>query len=145
LITGDFCWDDIGDWAAMQRVIEVDDGENAVDADVEGDNEDCIVFGDDKIIEMGGFKGLIVVDTKDALLICRKERAQDVKKVVEILEKSDKLKKYAEDFVENPEKHYVPIDCENVHAKNINKVLATIGLKDMNIEETEEKIIIKNR
>lgn len=143
VITGDFYWDDVGDWASMGRIYELDDNNNAVDADVEGNNENCVIFGADKLIEMGGMKDIIVVDTKDCLLVAKKEKAQDVKKIVEMLEKDEKLKPYAEDFVEKPEKQFIEIDSKNVYAK-INKLLAIIGIKDMKIEETDEKIVIKS-
>jgi len=143
VVTGDFYWDDVGDWAAMERVCELDENNNAVDADVEGDNRNCVIYGDGKLIEMNGMDSLIVVDTKDALLVAKKERAQDVKKVVEVLEKDERLKGYAEGFVEKPEKHYINIDSKNVYAK-MNKLLAVIGIEDMKIEETDERIVIKN-
>lgn len=144
VVTGEFYWDDVGDWAAMERVLDLDETKNATDANLEGDNEECVVIGDDKIIEMDGFKGLIVVDTKDVLLVCRKERAQDVKKLVEMLDSNEKLKKYSEDFSDDVSFEHLQIDCEDVDVKS-SKLVATIGLKKMSIEETDEKILIKNK
>jgi mannose-1-phosphate guanylyltransferase len=143
VITGDFKWDDVGDWQSMERIMDLDEEKNAVDADAEGNSEECIIIGDNRLIEMDGFKGLIVVDTEDCLLVAKKERAQDVKKIVEILEKDEKLKKYALDFVKSPEFSHVQIDCEKVSVKS-SKLVATIGLKNIKIEEDEEKIVIKN-
>lgn len=142
VITGDFHWDDLGDWASMERVLELDNENNAVDANVQGDNENCVIFGDEKIINMDGFKDMIVIDTKDALLAAKKNRAQDVKKIVEIIEKDEGLKKYFSDFVENPEFKHIQIDCEEVEVKS-SKLVATIGLENISIEENDEKIIIK--
>ncbi|MBW2992118.1 mannose-1-phosphate guanylyltransferase [Candidatus Woesearchaeota archaeon] len=142
-VTGDFYWDDVGDWAAMQRVLGLDEAGNAVDANLEGDNQNCVVFGNEKVIEMDGYDGLIAVDTNDALLVTRTEMAQDVKKLVGMLDKDEKLRKYSVDFVEKPSFEHVQIDCEDVSV-NSNKLVATIGLKKMSIEETDEKIVIKN-
>ncbi len=49
------------------------------------DAGDCLVYGDNRLVTLVGVKDLIVVNTPDALLVCPKERAQDVKKVVEEL------------------------------------------------------------
>jgi mannose-1-phosphate guanylyltransferase len=143
VITGDFSWDDIGDWRSMERILDLDEAKNAVDADVEGDNRECIIIGDDRLIEMDGFNGLVVVDAEDCLLVARKELAQDVKKIVDILENDEKLKKYTIDFVKNPEFSHVQLSCENVSVIS-SRLVATLGLKDMEIAETEEKIVIKN-
>jgi mannose-1-phosphate guanylyltransferase len=143
VITGDFKWDDIGDWRAMERILDLDEAKNAIDADIEGDNEGCIIIGDDRLIEMDGFNGLVVVDAEDCLLVARKELAQDVKKIVDILENDEKLKKYTIDFVKNPEFSHVQLSCENVSVIS-SRLVATLGLKDMEIAETEEKIVIKN-
>jgi len=50
------------------------------------DSRDNLVRGHGRIIALVGVEGLVVVDTGDALLICPKDRAQDVKKVTEALE-----------------------------------------------------------
>ena len=49
------------------------------------DAGDCLVYGDNRLVALIGVKGLIVVNTPDALLVCDRERAQEVKKVVEEL------------------------------------------------------------
>jgi mannose-6-phosphate isomerase-like protein (cupin superfamily) len=56
------------------------------------DSTDSIFHGDKRLIAALGLKNIIVVDTPDALLVCSKDRAQDVKKIVEQI----KLEKYSE-------------------------------------------------
>ena len=58
------------------------------------DLKDCLVYGSEgeKIIAAIGLKGLIVVDTRDALLICSKDRSQEVKKVIDKLKNAKKDK-----------------------------------------------------
>ena len=53
------------------------------------DAADCLVYGDDRLIALVGVRDLIVVNTADAVLVCPKGRAQDVKKVVEELERRE--------------------------------------------------------
>jgi mannose-1-phosphate guanylyltransferase len=49
------------------------------------DSSGCLIYVDAKVVATVGVHNLIVVSTPDALLICDRERAQDVKKVVEEL------------------------------------------------------------
>ena len=51
------------------------------------DAADCLVYGGGKVAALVGVRDLIVVDTPDALLVCHRDRAQDVKRIVEELEK----------------------------------------------------------
>jgi mannose-1-phosphate guanylyltransferase len=51
------------------------------------DATDCLVYGGGKLTALLGVRDLIVVDTPDALLVCHRERAQDVKRLVETLDK----------------------------------------------------------
>jgi len=54
---------------------------------------DCLVHSPGKLVALVGVRDLLVVETDDALLICRRGRSQDVRKVVEALEKNG-LKTY---------------------------------------------------
>jgi mannose-1-phosphate guanylyltransferase len=143
VIRGEFPWDDVGDWEAMDRVHTKDSEGNVIIGKYKGEAKNCIIFGEKKLIDMDKIDGLVVVDTSDCLLVAKKERALDVKKIVDMLEKDEKLKKYALDFVKNPEFNYLQIDCKNLDIKS-NKLVATIGLNDIIIEETDEKIVVKH-
>ncbi len=91
VIPADFGWSDVGSWRALPEVMAPDGAGNVLIAG-EGINIDsagCLVYGGDKLVALVGVKDLIVVDTEDALLVCAAERAQDVKKVVEILEERE--------------------------------------------------------
>ena len=91
VIPADFGWNDVGSWTAIDDLLPRD--EHGVVAHAEHisiDTRDCIVYSPKKLVATIGVSNLIVVETDDALLICDKSRAQDVKKVVEILEKEGK-------------------------------------------------------
>jgi mannose-1-phosphate guanylyltransferase len=90
VIPAKFGWSDVGSWSALPDVIRADtDGNVIIGAkhEISIDSEGCLVCGNDKIVALIGVKETIVVNTEDALLVCAKERAQDVKRVVEELEK----------------------------------------------------------
>ena len=96
IIKGNFGWSDVGAWDVLydQLSRDLDKESNLVRANWCGiDTNDTLVYGTkDKIIATIGLSDMIVVDTDDALLICPKGRAQDVKKVVDLLKKSKKEK-----------------------------------------------------
>jgi mannose-1-phosphate guanylyltransferase len=84
-----FGWSDVGSWSSLPEVMDQDGGGNlfiGAPEPVTVDAGDCIVRGEGKLVALVGVRDLIVVDTPDALLVCSRERAQDVKKVVEELE-----------------------------------------------------------
>lgn len=95
VVSSDFIWDDVGSWSAFDRHGKKDKNGNIVSADIVNlDTENCIISGEDKLIATLGLKDLVIVDTDDALLICKKDRAQDVKKIVAQLKKDRKYFKY---------------------------------------------------
>lgn len=85
----DFGWRDIGDWAALYDMMEHDDNGNAVAGDhVTLDVRDSLLFAPKKLVAAIGVHDLIVVDTEDALLIMPRDRAQEVKTVLDRLKES---------------------------------------------------------
>jgi mannose-1-phosphate guanylyltransferase len=89
VIPASFGWSDVGSWNALPEVIDADaDGVVAIDTAglISIDSADSLVYGNGKMVALVGVEGLIVVDTADALLVCRLDRAQEVKKVVEKLQ-----------------------------------------------------------
>ncbi|MBE3574335.1 MAG: mannose-1-phosphate guanylyltransferase [Firmicutes bacterium] len=86
VIPGDFGWDDAGSWTALERLFAADDAGNVVQGKHVGlDTEDCIIYSEDKLVATIGLSGLVVVQAGDALLVCPKERAQDVKQLLQRL------------------------------------------------------------
>ena len=94
LIEGDFGWSDVGSWDALWEISGKDEKGNAAncrDLFVGVDARNSLIHSPRKLVALLGVEDLIVVDTEDSLLICKRGSSQDVKKVVEILE--DKKKK----------------------------------------------------
>lgn len=80
-------WSDIGSWAAVYELVAKQQGENVLAGD--GHTIDAagnFLWSPDKYVAAIGVRDLVVVDTPDALLICPRERAQDVGKIVKALE-----------------------------------------------------------
>ncbi|RED59217.1 mannose-1-phosphate guanylyltransferase [Cohnella lupini] len=89
VISGDFGWNDIGSWDALGAIIPPDEFGNIVKSKHLGiQTRNSIIYGEERLITTIGIDGLIIADTKDALLICSKDRAQDVKDIVVLLKKN---------------------------------------------------------
>lgn len=90
-LIGNFGWNDVGSWLALENVKPCNNEGNIIEGNVVTiDTKNTIVQGDEKLIALVGMENAIVVDTKDALLICNKENAQNVKQVIETLCASNK-------------------------------------------------------
>jgi len=82
-----FDWADIGHWRTVQEVLAAKKGDNVVKGRyVHLDGSGNLVYSySNKLIATIGIKNSVVIETKDAILVCPKNRAQDVKKIVERL------------------------------------------------------------
>jgi len=86
MIEAPFAWDDVGSWSAVADRRPRDGAGNAVEAlsSAVDTRNSVIVSSDDKhLIATLGVDGLVVVHTKDATLICPRDRAEDLKKLVD--------------------------------------------------------------
>ncbi len=82
VIPGDFGWDDLGSWTALERVKKADKNGNIVVGRHYGiDTKNTIIHSTDKVVTTIGLKDIIIVNTEDAILICDKKRAQEVKEI----------------------------------------------------------------
>ena len=82
----DIGWNDVGSWDAWADHFSKDDAGNLVRGNaVLLDSRDCLVYSEKRLTALLGVEGIVVIDTGDALLVCPRERVQDVKLVVEEL------------------------------------------------------------
>ena len=83
-----FQWSDVGSWGRLDEVGRKDKAGNVVVGRVvDVGSRRSIVYGDRRLIATIGLTDMVVVDTPDATLVCPKSRAQDVKKIAEILKR----------------------------------------------------------
>jgi mannose-1-phosphate guanylyltransferase/mannose-6-phosphate isomerase len=88
VIPADIDWSDVGSWSALDEVSGKDASGNIISGNViDFGSKDSIVYAEKRLVATIGLKDTIVVDTPDATLVCSKDRAQEVKKVVEELKK----------------------------------------------------------
>jgi len=106
-----FDWSDVGNWPALDDVLEHDAHGNIVRGNAIGlDNHNSILFGSNRLLATIGLKDMVVVDTPDATFISPKERTQEVKKVVEELKRNGKEEHSVHRTVERPWGSYTVLE-----------------------------------
>lgn len=86
LAKGTFSWDDVGAWPALEHHFAQDKQGNTIIGCAETiDSKGNIVFSKDRLTAVIGVSDLIVVQAEGATLICPKDKAQDIKKMVQQL------------------------------------------------------------
>ena len=92
VIPAEFGWNDVGSWATLLEILDNDEQGNVIrHAEHVGvDTSNTLVFGRDRLVATIGLHDMIIIDTGDAVLVCPKDRAQDVKKIVDGLKQSGK-------------------------------------------------------
>lgn len=89
VIPADMGWSDVGSWETVYEISRKNRSANAgqfrelINVDAKG----CYAYSPDKVVALVGVQDLVVVDTGDALLVCHKSAAQEVKQVVDELKK----------------------------------------------------------
>lgn len=93
VIPVDIGWTDIGDWAAICKLHQPDEqGNVVVGANHIGiGTTSSFIQGGKRLIATIGLRDIIVIDTKDAVLICARDQAQDVRLIVEQLQEEGKV------------------------------------------------------
>jgi mannose-1-phosphate guanylyltransferase len=85
---GDFGWSDLGSWSSLYEFLAEDENCNFSRGQlVSLDSRNCLVFNPGKLTALTGVDDLIVVNSGDALLVCRRDQDQRVKDIVEKLKK----------------------------------------------------------
>lgn len=91
VLEGNFGWSDVGSWDALEALYDKDEyGNITYGEQVHIDTHDCIIYAKNKLVTTIGLDSIIVVETEDAVLVCDKNRAQEVKKIVEALQDCNK-------------------------------------------------------
>lgn len=87
----EFGWSDVGSWETVYNLSDKDENGNAISGDVfVSSTNNSYIFTEDKFTAVIGMEDVIVINNSDALLICKRENAQDVKQVVDYLKMKGK-------------------------------------------------------
>jgi mannose-1-phosphate guanylyltransferase len=83
LVPAQFVWDDIGNWASLERALTPDShGNIAQGTNVIVDSSGCIVYAQSGTVAAFGVSDLVIVQAYGKVLVCPKDRASDLKQLV---------------------------------------------------------------
>ena len=93
LVPAEFEWADIGNWAELGDRVRADEHGNSVEGEsILVDTSGSLILGERRLVAAIGLEDMIIVDTEDALLVCPRSRAQDVRRVVDALRRARKTR-----------------------------------------------------
>ena len=94
VVTGEFGWNDVGSFDMLKVMHPEDENGNVVVGDcVNIDTKNSVVYSSTRLVTTLGLDNVVVVETEDGIMVCSKDRVQDVKKIVDKL-KADGRKEY---------------------------------------------------
>lgn len=83
-------WNDLGSWQSIYDVSQKDENNNVfVGHVIDHDSKNSFVYASSKLVTTIGLEDTVIVETEDAILACKKDRTQDVKKIYETLKKQN--------------------------------------------------------
>jgi len=104
-------WSDVGGFDALWEVSPKDENGNAFKGDVKAvDTKNTLVFGEDKLVTTVGIEDLVIVNTKDAVLVAHKNKSQHVKAIVEQLKSEERTEAKLHREVYRPWGKYDSVD-----------------------------------
>ena len=112
VVPAEMGWTDVGSWGALWDIAPRDGDGNALLGDVIAvDSRNSYVRADGRLVAVIGLDDLIVVDTADALLVMPRDRAQDVKQVVDRLKSAGRAEQQQHRRVYRPWGSYEGVDA----------------------------------
>ncbi|HUT02620.1 MAG TPA: mannose-1-phosphate guanylyltransferase [bacterium] len=88
VIESDMGWDDVGSWESLASIWQSDEAGCASNCEfISIGSNRCIAFSDKRLVAMVGVEDVVVVDSDDAILICKRDRTEEVRTVVEELKR----------------------------------------------------------
>ena len=86
VIPTDVGWSDVGSWAALYDLLAKDKNLNALSGDVIAvDSRNSLIRSEERLLATVGIDDLVVIETTDAVLVCRKDRSQEVRAIAQKL------------------------------------------------------------
>ncbi|MGR8950115.1 MAG: mannose-1-phosphate guanylyltransferase/mannose-6-phosphate isomerase [Gammaproteobacteria bacterium] len=121
VVSLDAGWSDVGSWSSIWEVAEKDAQGNVTRGDVRAeDSKNNVIIGEHRLVTALGCEDMVIVETPDAVLVARKDRAQDVKKLVDWLGEQERDERLFHRRVYRPWGSYEGVDAgERFQVKRI--------------------------
>jgi len=114
MVPTDMGWADLGSWKALDDVLKKDKNGNIFNADfLDIGSKNITVWAKNKLVASIGLDSLVIVDTPDALLVCRKDDAEKVKQIVNLLKKKKRQEYILQKTVKRPWGCYTVLDSQH--------------------------------
>lgn len=109
-------WNDVGSWSALWDVTEKDENGNAISGDVlTVDTNNSFIYSENKLVTAIGVSDLVIIETSDAVMVASKDKVQDVKHIVDLLNKKGRSEGQTHRKVYRPWGHYDSVDIGERH------------------------------
>lgn len=137
-------WNDVGSWSALWSIQDKDAHGNVLTGDVvaqQSKNNYC--YSESRLVSLLGVSNLVVVETKDAVLVANKDTVQDIKKIVELLKQQNRTEHYCHREVYRPWGKYDSID--NAPRYQVKRITVKPGQKlsiQMHHHRSEHWIVV---
>ena len=145
VVSLDAGWSDVGSWSSIWEVSEKSDSRNVTRGDVCAiDSHDNLIFAESRLVAAVGCEDLVIVETPDAVMVAPKQRAQDVKAIVDWLAQQGREERLMHRRVYRPWGTYEGVDAgERFQVKRIAvKPGASLSLQ-MHHHRAEHWIVVK--
>ena len=141
----DVGWNDLGSWSSLWQSNQKDENQNVIFGDVLAEqSQRNYVYSSSRLVTVLGVTDLIVVETKDAVLIAHQDKSQDIKKIVEQLKNEQRVELLQHKEVVRPWGKYDCIDVgERYQVKRITvNAKAKLSLQ-MHHHRAEHWVVVK--
>ena len=137
-------WSDIGSWRAVWEHLDKDNKQNVLIGDViEFDSHNNYVLSEDKLVSVLGIQDLVVINTKDAVLVAHKDSVQNVKNIVVKLEQDRRSEHINHRVVQRPWGCYDSVD--NGERYQVKRITVSPGAKlsvQMHYHRAEHWVVV---
>ncbi len=121
-------WSDLGSWDSYYEMSDKDMSGNVVTGDaVSLDNEGCLIAAGDRFLGVVGMKDTIIVQTQDATLLCPRGSSQEVRRVVEHLEREGRPEFHVHRTVKRPWGTFTVLEEGSTH--KVKRIVVDPGQK----------------
>ena len=137
-------WNDVGSWDALWEIEKKGTDGNVTRGDVlTHDSHNCLIHAEHKLVTLVGVDEMIVIETKDAVLVAAKDKVQDVKTIVEKLRSDNRSEAELHREVYRPWGKYDGVDVgERFQVKRITVKPGQSTSVQMHYHRAEHWIIV---
>ncbi len=141
----DVGWNDLGSWSSLWQSNQKDENQNVIFGDVLAEqSQRNYIYSSSRLVTVLGVENLIIVETKDAILVAHQDKSQEIKKVVEQLKKEQRIELLQHKEVIRPWGKY---DCIDVGARyQVKRITVNAKAKlslQMHHHRAEHWVVVK--